>query len=139
MVKIMSLAVREEVYLIFAQTSVQEIPLQIQLTFVISGNYLFFIQKYYGVIKKIMIVSFGMISNIRCVHFRCQNYLEEISNCYMEGYDVLPSAPQNFYFSNVGTTIGLLHWDEPALLGDSVTNYRVHYDESTVSIKSKTS
>ena len=57
----------------------------------------------------------------------------------MEGYDVLPSAPQNFYFSNVGTTIGLLHWDEPALLGDSVTNYRVHYDESTVSIKTKTS
>ena len=53
----------------------------------------------------------------------------------MEGYDVLPSAPQNFYFSNVGTTIGLLHWDEPALLGDSVTNYRVHYDESTVSIE----
>ena len=77
--------------------------------------------------------------NIRCIHFRCQNYLEEISNCYMEGYDVLPSAPQNFYFSNVGTTIGLLHWDEPALLGDSVTNYRVHYDESTVSITTKTS
>ena len=77
--------------------------------------------------------------NIRCIHFRCQNYLEEISNCYMEGYDVLPSAPQNFYFSNVGTTIGLLHWDEPELLGDSVTNYRVHYDESTVSIITKRS
>ena len=81
----------------------------------------------------ITIESVETISNIRCIHFRCQNYLEEISNCYMEGYDVLPSAPQNFYFSNVGTTIGLLHWDEPALLGDSVTNYRVHYDESTVS------
>ena len=65
---------------------------------------------------------------------RCQKYMDEISNCLMEGYDVLPSAPENFYFSNVGSTIGLLHWDPPALHGDSVIQYRVHYDESTVSI-----
>ena len=61
--------------------------------------------------------------------------MEEISNCLMEGYDVLPSAPENFYFSNIGSTIGLLHWDPPALHGESVIQYRVHYDESTVSFK----
>ena len=61
--------------------------------------------------------------------------MEEISNCLMEGYDVLPSAPENFYFSNIGSTIGLLHWDPPALHGDSVVQYRVHYDESTVSFQ----
>ena len=59
--------------------------------------------------------------------------MNDISNCLMEGYDVLPSAPRNFYFSNVGSTIGLLHWDAPLVHADSVTNYRVHYDESTVS------
>ena len=81
--------------------------------------------KYYDIEETIEILN-------NLLNYRCQNYMEEISNCLMEGYDVLPSAPENFYFSNVGSSIGLLHWDPPALHGDSVINYRVHYDESTV-------
>ena len=49
----------------------------------------------------------------------------------MEEYDVLPSEPRNFKFSNVGTNIGLLHWQPPILHGDTVENYKVHIAESS--------
>ena len=64
-------------------------------------------------------------------HFRCERYMPAISNCFMEDYDVLPSEPRNFYFSNVGTNIGLLHWEKPILHGDSVKHYLIHIDRST--------
>ena len=50
-----------------------------------------------------------------------------MANCALEGYGALPSAPRNFHFSNIGTTIGLLHWDTPFQLADSVSSYRVTY------------
>ena len=45
----------------------------------------------------------------------------------MKKFDVLPSEPRNFRFSNIGTNLGLLHWDSPLKLGDSVSGYVVHY------------
>lgn len=45
----------------------------------------------------------------------------------MKSYGVLPSEPRNFRFSNIGTDLGLLHWDVPLSHGDSVLKYVVHY------------
>ena len=46
-------------------------------------------------------------------HFRCVEFMSEITNCMLSSYNVLPGIPKNFKFSNVGTNIGILHWDEP--------------------------
>ncbi len=42
-------------------------------------------------------------------------YMPKISNCAMWAFGVLPSRPRNFRFSNIGTNIGLLHWDPPKM------------------------
>ena len=53
--------------------------------------------------------------------------MPEIANCMLSGYDVLPSEPRDFQFSNVGTNIGILHWDPPQKHADSISDYRVTY------------
>jgi len=57
--------------------------------------------------------------------FRCMEYMNEISNCMLRGYGVLPSEPVNFRFSNVGQNVGLLHWDPPLVLQETVKSYKV--------------
>ena len=39
-------------------------------------------------------------------HFRCERYMPDIANCFMESYQVLPSEPRNIFFSNVGGSLG---------------------------------
>ena len=51
--------------------------------------------------------------------------MQDIANCVLKGYGVLPSEPRNFRFSNVGHNVGLLHWDAPLQLADTVTSYKV--------------
>ena len=53
--------------------------------------------------------------------------MPEIANCMLSGFDVLPSEPRDFQFSNVGTNIGILHWDPPQKHADSISDYRVTY------------
>lgn len=53
--------------------------------------------------------------------------MPEIANCMLSGYDVLPSEPRDFQFSNVGTNIGVLHWDPPQKHADSISDYKVTY------------
>ena len=53
--------------------------------------------------------------------------MRTISNCMMSAYDVLPSEPRNFQFSNVGTNIGILHWDEPKQNQEQISGYQVTY------------
>lgn len=69
----------------------------------------------------------GNITSVDYRHFRCLDYIPQILNCHLRKYDVLPSEPRNFRFSNIGTSMGLLHWDVPLKHGDSVTGYLVHY------------
>ena len=45
----------------------------------------------------------------------------------LSGYNVLPSEPRDFEFSNVGTNIGILHWDSPKQNADSIDGYKVTY------------
>ena len=53
--------------------------------------------------------------------------MPEITNCMLSAYDVLPGSPRNFKFSNVGTNIGILHWDEPVERQDTIDGYRVTF------------
>lgn len=69
----------------------------------------------------------GKVTDINFKYFRCLSYMPQLSSCMLEGYGVLPSAPLNFRFSNVDTTFGILHWDRPAKLSDSVIDYKVNY------------
>jgi hypothetical protein len=52
-------------------------------------------------------------------------FMPEISNCVLKSHDVLPSEPTAFRFSNVGASLGLLHWRPPNKHADSVTGYVV--------------
>lgn len=70
-------------------------------------------------------------------------YMSEYTNCLLQGYGVLPSAPVGVHLTNVETEFAIIHWDQPKTLGDTVTGYRVHlrkfdgddddYDTHTVS------
>ncbi len=53
--------------------------------------------------------------------------MPEIANCMLNGYDVLPSEPRDFRFSNVGTNIGILHWDAPLKHADTIDGYKVTF------------
>ena len=53
--------------------------------------------------------------------------MREIANCMLTGYDILPSEPRKFKFSNVGTNIGILHWDVPTEHADTIDGYKVTY------------
>ncbi|TRY80837.1 hypothetical protein TCAL_04329 [Tigriopus californicus] len=69
----------------------------------------------------------GTIKSVDFRHFKCMEYIAGISKCIMKKHDVLTSAPLAFRFSNIGTTIGLLHWEHPKVNGDNVKSYLVHY------------
>ena len=56
--------------------------------------------------------------------------MHDLSSCLLEGYGVLPSSPVNFRFSNLGTSFGILHWEPPATLGETVKDYIVSYQVS---------
>ena len=68
----------------------------------------------------------GTVSSVDYRHFRCVEHLPTLANCALREKGVLPSAPRDFRFSNIGTDLGLLHWDPPSKLAGTVTNYVVH-------------
>lgn len=51
----------------------------------------------------------------------------EYTNCLLQGYGVLPSAPVQVHVTNVETEFAILHWSAPRTLGDTVLHYNVHY------------
>lgn len=53
--------------------------------------------------------------------------MSEMSSCMLQGYGVLPSYPVNFRFSNIHHDFGILHWDKPEKLSDTVIDYVVSY------------
>lgn len=50
----------------------------------------------------------------------------EYTNCLLQGYGVLPSAPTHVHITNVESEFALLHWSPPKTLGDTVTSYNIH-------------
>lgn len=69
----------------------------------------------------------GNISRIDFQQFRCVQYMEELSNCLLQGYGVLPSAPLTLRVTNLNPTFAVLRWDVPKTLGKSVVSYNVRY------------
>ena len=53
--------------------------------------------------------------------------MEDYTNCLMEGYGVLPSAPLHLRVSNVNSDFAIVHWSAPKTLPETVTGYNVHY------------
>lgn len=51
----------------------------------------------------------------------------EYSNCLMEGYGVLPTAPRQLRVSNVDEDFAIIHWTAPSKLNDTITGYLVNY------------
>lgn len=49
------------------------------------------------------------------------------SNCLMEGYGVLASAPKDLTLHHKSTHWAVLHWQPPDKLRGTVTSYNVHY------------
>lgn len=78
--------------------------------------------------KNIILTIIGSLKNIRYgFDSRCLRYMSEYSNCLMEGYGVLPSAPRQLRVSNVNEDFAIVHWTTPTTLNDTVTGYNIHY------------
>merc|ERR1719410_885684 len=73
----------------------------------------------------------GNVTDINFKYFHCLSYMPQLSTCLLEGYQVLPSSPVNFRFSNLQTNFGILHWDPPETRGDTVEDYLVTYEALT--------
>lgn len=65
----------------------------------------------------------------RC--FRCLRYMGEYTNCLLQGYGVLPSAPTKVHLTNIETDFAVLHWSAPNTLGDTVQSYNIHIREAS--------
>ena len=69
----------------------------------------------------------GNITRIDFTQFRCIQYMDELSNCLLEGYGVLAGPPASFRITNVNPTFAILRWDVPKTLGKTVVSYNVRY------------
>ncbi|KAL1497939.1 hypothetical protein ABEB36_008819 [Hypothenemus hampei] len=67
----------------------------------------------------------GNVSNLDFNYFKCLRYMAEYSNCLLQGYGVLPSAPTQVHITNIESEFALLHWSPPKTLGDTVTSYDI--------------
>ncbi|CAH0563601.1 unnamed protein product [Brassicogethes aeneus] len=68
----------------------------------------------------------GNVSSIDFNYFKCLRYMGEYTNCLLQGYGVLPSAPTQVHITNIETEFAILHWSPPKTLGDTVQHYNVH-------------
>lgn len=69
----------------------------------------------------------GNITRLDYHYFKCLRYMDSYTNCLMDGYGVLPSAPRQLRVSNVNEDFAIIHWSAPTTLADTVTGYNVHY------------
>ncbi|XP_021960351.1 Ig-like and fibronectin type-III domain-containing protein 1 [Folsomia candida] len=69
----------------------------------------------------------GNVTKLDYHYFKCLRYMSEYSNCLMDGYGVLPSAPRQVRVSNVNEDFVFIHWSPPAVLVETVTGYNIHY------------
>ncbi|CAG2057021.1 unnamed protein product, partial [Timema podura] len=69
----------------------------------------------------------GNITQIDFSYFKCLKYMNDYTNCLLQGYGVLPSAPTQLHISNIDVNFVILHWEAPLTLGDTVKHYNLHY------------
>lgn len=86
----------------------------------------------------------GNITRVDYNHFRCIQYMSELSSCLLQGYGVLPGPPAAFRVSDINPTFAILRWEMPKVLGKTVESYNVRYrptdseDPSYKTINTKT-
>lgn len=71
----------------------------------------------------------GNVTTIDFNYFKCLRYMSDYTNCLMQGYGVLPSAPTHVHVTNIDTIFALIHWGAPTTLGDTVQKYIIRYRE----------
>ena len=81
----------------------------------------------------------GNITRVDFQQFRCVQYMDELSNCLLQGYGVLPSAPVALRVSNLNPTFAVLRWDLPKTQSKSIVSYNVRYRATTSSSSSSSS
>ncbi|KAK4873942.1 hypothetical protein RN001_013302 [Aquatica leii] len=69
----------------------------------------------------------GNVTSIDYSFFKCLRYMGDYTNCLLQGYGVLPSAPLGVHVTNIETEFAILHWSTPKTLADTVMYYNVHY------------
>lgn len=53
--------------------------------------------------------------------------MPDLTNCLLQGYGVLPSAPTTLHLTNINTEFAIVHWSAPRILNDTVQFYNLHY------------
>lgn len=69
----------------------------------------------------------GNLTQFDFSYFRCIKHMPSYISCLMDGYGVLPGSPTRISVSNVDTNFGIVHWEPPSYLGDTVVNYNLYY------------
>ncbi|KDR18237.1 Ig-like and fibronectin type-III domain-containing protein 1 [Zootermopsis nevadensis] len=69
----------------------------------------------------------GNITQLDFSYFKCLKYMSDYTNCLLQGYGVLPSAPTKVHVSHIDIEFSIINWDIPSTLGDTVLYYNVHY------------
>lgn len=67
-----------------------------------------------------------MINYVK-IYCRCLRYMSEYTNCLLQGYGVLPSAPTKLHITNIDIDYAIIHWSLPKTLSDTVKYYNLHY------------
>ena len=73
----------------------------------------------------------GNITRVDFNQFRCIQYMDDLSNCLLQGYGVLPGPPVSFRITLIDEAFVILSWDVPKTLGKTVTSYNIHYRETS--------
>lgn len=69
----------------------------------------------------------GNVTQIDFSYFKCLKYMSDFSSCLFQSYGVLPSEPTKLKVTNINPDFGIVHWDPPKKLGDTVLYYNLHY------------
>ncbi|KAG1675081.1 Ig-like and fibronectin type-III domain-containing protein 2 [Nymphon striatum] len=68
----------------------------------------------------------GTVSKISYTHFICVNYMPALTNCVLQSYGVLPSAPRDLTVT-VHPKWVLIQWSPPLRLYHTIKSYHLHY------------
>ncbi|XP_075234927.1 Ig-like and fibronectin type-III domain-containing protein 1 [Lycorma delicatula] len=69
----------------------------------------------------------GNVTQLDFNYFKCVKYMGIYTNCLMQGYGVLPSAPSKLRVTNVDVDFAIIHWEKPKTLGETVYSYTLYY------------
>lgn len=69
----------------------------------------------------------GNVKTINYNSFKCLHYMAEYSSCLLQGYGVLAGPPSRLKAPLIADHFGVLEWQPPKILPDTVKTYHLHY------------